>query len=124
MKNYVAIRAFISYAATFKGAFWITAATFAVSNVVIAVIPLIIGQLTISLTQSGGDLTFWTVMIILASVGHDAFWRAGEILYMKLLVARSHRFDDALFSAVLKHNYSFFIDKFTGKISSYANSLG
>lgn len=124
MKHYVAIRAFISYVATFKGAFWIIAAVFAVSNIILSLIPLIIGQLTISLTQPSGDLTFWTIMIILASIMHDAFWRCGEILYLKLLVARSHRFDDALFSAALKHDYSFFIDKFTGKISSYANSLG
>lgn len=124
MKNYIAIKAFISYAATFKTAFWITASSFVISNVVLSLVPLIIGQLTISLTQQDGNLVFWTVMIILASIIHDVFWRGGEILYMKLLLARSHRFDDALFGAILQHNYSYFVDKFTGKISSYTNSLG
>jgi ATP-binding cassette subfamily B protein len=41
-----------------------------------------------------------------------------------LLVARSYRFDDAIFAAVVEHPYSYFVDKFTGKVSSYTNMLG
>jgi ATP-binding cassette, subfamily B, bacterial len=123
MKQFVAIRAFFAYVGQFKTAFWLTAAVFAFGNIVIALIPWLIGQLTTSLI-SGHDIVFWTAMVIAASVGHDLVWRCAELLYLKLLVARSYRFDDAIFAAVVEHPYSYFVDKFTGKVSSYTNMLG
>jgi ATP-binding cassette subfamily B protein len=124
MKNLHAIRAFMSYTGRFKAAFWVTAAVFAVADIVITLIPWLIGQLTTSLTSPDGNIAFWTTMLILASVGHDLLWRMGELCFLKLLLARSYRFDDAIFAAVLEHPYSYFVDKFTGKVSSYANMLG
>jgi len=124
MKHYISIRAFASYTRQFQSRFWLVAIVFALSNIIIALVPWVIGQLTNSLTQQNDNLTLWTVMIIAVSIGHDALWRCGEILYMKLLLARSHRIDDAMFHAVLQHNYNYFVDKFTGKISSYVTSLG
>lgn len=123
MKNRIAIRAFISYVSRFKARFWITAFTFAVANIVIMLVPWIIGQLTASLINNDG-IVFWTTMIILASVGHNTVWRLGEILYLKLLLTQSYRFDDVVFEAIVAHPYGYFIDKFTGKVSSYANTLG
>lgn len=97
---------------------------FAVSNVILAIIPWLIGQFAGSLTGSDSSLYFWTGLLIAASIGHDLTWRAAEFLYLKLLLPRSHRIDDHIFSAVQQHEYGFFVDKFTGKISSYTNSLG
>lgn len=124
MKNFIALQAFFSYIARFKGPFWITAAVFALSDIIITLIPWLIGQLTASLTDHGDGIVFWTAMVIAASVGHDMLWRLGEILYLKLLLARSYRFDDAIFAAIVAHPYGYFVDKFTGKVSSYANMLG
>src|SRR5579859_3392168 len=124
MKNHVAIRAFFSYANRYKGAFWLTAAVFAMSDIVITAIPWFIGQLARSLTVHHGHIVLWTAVLILASVGHDMLWRTGEVLFLKLLTWRGHRFDDEIFAAVAQQPYSFFVDKFTGKISSYANMLG
>lgn len=132
MKNYPSIRAFVSYVSTFKGTFWLNAATFAVADILLAVIPWLIGQLTGNLTDFNNQnestqdsrIMFWTIALIACSIVHDALWRVSEFIYLKLLIARSHRFDDVIFSAVMRHSYSFFVDKFTGKVSSYANSLG
>ncbi len=124
MKNYPAIRAFITYISRYKAAFWLTAATFAVANAILALIPWFIGQFTASLTQHPDQIVTWTIILIAASIGHDIIWRAGEFMYLKLLLARSLRFDDVVFGEVVRHSYSYFVDKFTGKISSYANSLG
>ncbi len=132
MKNYPSIRAFISYVSTFKGAFWLNVATFAVADAVLAAIPWLVGQLTGSLTEyttqgDGGPndmIMFWTLALIATSVVHDSFWRLSEYVYYKLVIAHTQRFDDVIFNAVMRHNYSFFVDKFTGKVSSYANSLG
>jgi ABC-type multidrug transport system fused ATPase/permease subunit len=124
MKNFVAIRAFISYTSRFKRQFWITAAVFATADVVITLVPWIIGQLTASLASNDGGIAFWTAIVIAASISHDGLWRLGEILYLKLLLAHSYRFDDAVFEAIIAHPYGYFIDKFTGKVSSYATNLG
>ncbi len=124
MKQYIAIRAFISYVGQFKRAFWVVAAVFGISDIVITLIPLLIGKLTTALTAPHGNIALWTALLIGASVGHDMLWRAGEICYLKLLIKRSYRFDDAVFAAILEHPYSYFADQFTGKVSSYANMLG
>src|ERR1043166_9543511 len=105
LKEYVAIRAFISCAGQYKGAFWVTATVFAIADIVIAVIPWLIGRLTTSLTTADGHIVLWAAMLIVASIGHDILWRSGEILYLKLLLARSYRFDDAVFAAILQHPY-------------------
>ena len=123
MKKLPSIRAFVSYCATFKGAFWLTAATFTVSNVVLALIPWQIGQLADSLANQG-NIMLWTILLIASSVGHDMLWRAGEFCYLFTLNTRGQRIDDIIFGEVINHDYRFFVDKFTGKISSYANSLG
>jgi ATP-binding cassette, subfamily B, bacterial len=123
MKHLAAIRAFFSYTAKFKKAFWLTAAVFALADIVITLIPWLIGQMTESLTENNGRIVLWTTLLIAVSVGHDVLWRIGEFLYLHLLNRRIYRFEDELFNAVVQHPYSYFVDKFTGKISSYANLL-
>lgn len=124
MKSYIAVKAFFSYTARIKAAFWFTAAVFAVSDVILAVVPWLIGQLASSLTANEGTIVLWTALLIAASVGHDILWRTGEILYVYKINPHKHRIDDAVFSAVINQPYSYFVDKFTGKVSSYANTLG
>jgi len=124
-RSYPSIQAFVTYAGRFKRAFWITAATFAVADIIISLIPWFIGKLTNSLTHPhNGNIVVWTAVLVIASIGHDMVWRTGEFLYLKLLQTPNYRFDDVIFSNVLKHDYSYFVDNFTGKVSSYATSLG
>lgn len=123
--KYPAIRSFVQYVRGFRGAFLTVVATFTLSNLVLAAVPWLIGQLVASLTANDNDaITMWTIGLIIASVGHDALWRLSEILYLKLLYTKAQRYDDIVFSTVMQHDYSYFVDRFSGKISSYANSLG
>ncbi|HSW98510.1 MAG TPA: ABC transporter ATP-binding protein [Candidatus Saccharimonadales bacterium] len=124
MENYPAIRAFLSYVGRFKGAFWLTSSVFAMSNLVIATIPWLIGRLAQSLSHHNQHIILWTALLIVASVGHDFLWRGGEVLILKLIIWRNNRFDDVVFEAIVQQPYGYFVDKFTGKISSYANRLG
>ncbi len=124
MKDYPSIRTFISYVGTFKAKFLVTLAVFAMADVVLAVTPWLIGQLTNSLTTHNDGIQLWTALLIASSIGHDALWRSGEFMYLKLLNVPAQRFDDIVFGAVIQHDYGYFVDKFTGKLSSYANSLG
>lgn len=123
MKHLFSIRAFISYTATFKLPFWGTAAVFAVSNTVISLAPWLIGRLTHSLTTHEG-IVFWTAMVVASSVGHTFLWRLAELLYLWKLIPKVLRIEDKLFGAVVEHPYSYFVDKFTGKISGYVINLG
>ncbi len=124
MKNYPSIKTFISYVGTFRTKFLVTLTTFALADVVLAAIPWLIGQLTHSLAEHTDAVMLWTILLIVSSIGHDILWRSGEFMYLKLLNVPSQRFDDIVFGAVVRHNYGYFVDKFTGKLSSYANSLG
>jgi len=124
MKNYPSLRFFFSYIGTFRRTFWLTVLMFTVSNVILAAIPWLIGQFTESLIQDDGNIVVWTAALIACSVGHDATWRSAEYMYLKLILKRSHSFDDVVFCAVMNHSYGYFVNKFTGKVSSYANTLG
>ncbi len=102
-----------------------TAAVFAMADIVITLIPWLIGKLTLNLTaHHDHGAIVWTGVLIIASVGHDILWRTAEILYLRLLMAASFEFDNIVFVNVLQHSYNYFVNNFTGKISSYANSLG
>lgn len=125
LRNYPSIRAFFSYVSRFRGAFWTTAGIFAIADVIITLIPWLIGRLTVGLTaHNHHEIVFWTALLVFASVGHDLIWRLGEISFVKRLVKPSYRFDDVVFRNVLRHNYSYFVNNFTGKVSSYVNNLG
>jgi ATP-binding cassette subfamily B protein len=124
LKKHPAIQAFLSYVAGYKRAFAITALFFATSDIVITTIPWMVGQLARSLTEQHDHIVLWTTLLIAASIGHDILWRTGELLHLKLLLRRGHRFDDEIFASILRQPYGYFIDKFTGKVSSYANTLG
>lgn len=124
MKHYISLQAFFSYIGRSKLVFFSIAALYATANLLLAIIPWATGQLTQSLVRHDDNLMFWTSIVIAASIVHDIFWRSSEFAFLKLIVVRSHRFDDVIFGAVMQHNYSFFVDKFTGKISSYTTALG
>ena len=124
MKNNLALRAFLSYVRRYRKAFIGVAAVFAISDIVITLIPWMIGQLTNTLTGQRDEVVLWTSLLIAASVGHDALWRSGELLHRKFMTRRGHEFDDEIFESILRQPYGYFIDKFTGKISSYARTLG
>jgi len=123
-KKYPSLQAFASYIGTYKGVFWATLTVFALSDIVLMTIPWQIGQLTQSLTSHSDNIAFWTILLIASSAGHDTIWRIAEIMFLKLLTTPNNRFEDFVYRSVLRHPYSFFVDKFTGKISSYTNTLG
>jgi ATP-binding cassette subfamily B protein len=125
LKNYPAIRAFLSCIKRFQKAFWITGGLFAIADIVITLIPWLIGRLTVGLTSHNNhEIVFWTGALVLASAGHDMLWRAAELCYQRLLIAPAFSFDDMVLRKVLEHPYGYFVNNFTGKISSYATRLG
>jgi ATP-binding cassette, subfamily B, bacterial len=126
-KRYRSLRAYISYIKTFKRQFIVTISAFIVADILIAVLPIFIGQLTGVLAAQSIDYAqvYWVVGILIAlSVGHMIVWHTGDFLYRGLLNRREYEFENILFRAIMAKPYPYFVGKFTGKISSYVTGLG
>ncbi len=113
--------------ATFKG--WLIAVLvlFMLANGALAVIPLFIGKFVAVLSAPIRDQSaiYWHMGYLLGlSMGHDILWRAAEYAYLKKINARSFEYENILFRNVINNKYPYFVGKFTGKLSSYLQTLG
>ena len=125
-KRYASLRAFISYIATFKGRFLVVFGIFVFADIILAIVPVFAGQFVATLgTQPlEKDRLYLLVVILIAiSITHDLSWRTGEWFYRRLLNSKAYEFENIIFQAVMSKPYSYFIDKFTGKISSYVTGI-
>jgi ABC-type multidrug transport system fused ATPase/permease subunit len=126
-KHYRSLRAYISYIKTFKYQFLLTISVFIIADILLAVLPVFIGQLTGALAAHSIDHSqvYWVVGILIAlSVGHMITWHTGDFLYRALLNHREYEFENILFRAIMAKPYPYFVGKFTGKISTYVTGLG
>jgi ABC-type multidrug transport system fused ATPase/permease subunit len=126
-KRYSSLRAYIKFIATFKGRFSIVFGLFVVSAVMLAVLPVFIGEFVAALSAPSLDKAhiYWLVgILIFISVGHDLIWRSAEILYRRWINGKGYEFENIVFQAVMSKPYPYFINKFTGKISSHVATVG
>lgn len=126
-KRYASLRAYIQFIATFKGRFFAVFGVFALSNIILAIVPIFIGRFVdaVSAHPVNESRIFSVVIILLAiSIGHDVLWRLGEWSYRWLILHKVYEFETIVFQAVMSRRYPYFVDKFTGKISNYVTGLG
>lgn len=126
-KQFYSIRSYLSYLGRYKLRFGLVYGGFTISNVLIAIIPVFIGKLVGVLADKPVDShqAFIYVWILIAcSTGHDFIWRASEFLFLKLLNPISHQYESLIFKQVIRQPYPYFVDKFSGKVSSYITSIG
>jgi ATP-binding cassette subfamily B protein len=126
-KRYASLRAYVKFIATFKGRFFAVFGLFTISDIMLATLPIFIGQFVaaISARTLDQDLIYWLVGILIAiSVVHDLIWRTAELLYRKWINGKGYEFENIVFQAVVSKPYPYFIDKFTGKISSHVATVG
>lgn len=126
-KRYASLQAYIQFIATFKGRFFAVFGLFALANIVLAIVPVFIGQFidAVSARPLNEPRIFGIVVILVAiSVGHDILWRLGEWCYRWLILRKIYEFETIVFQAVMSRRYPYFVDKFTGKISNYVTGLG
>ena len=123
--TYYALKSFLSYLNRYR---WKVAGVFGVfvlSNILIAIIPVFVGQLVGALAdEPRGDVYLYVWILIACSTGHDILWRASELLYRRYLNGVSFEYETVVFEHAIRKPYPYFVDKFTGKIASYTNSLG
>jgi ATP-binding cassette, subfamily B, bacterial len=126
-KSYYSIRSYLSYLSQFKLRMAIVMISFIIANALLVIIPVFIGKLVGTLADKPidtGEAYLYVWLLIASSTGHDLFWRLSEILYRKLYLPISYSYETLVFEQVIHKPYPFFVDKFTGKVSSYINTLG
>ncbi|HEX4774205.1 MAG TPA: ABC transporter ATP-binding protein [Candidatus Saccharimonadales bacterium] len=126
LKNYYSLRSFLNYIGRYKLRLSIVFASFVVANLLLAIIPLFIGWLVGDLAAHpvnthGVELA--VIVLIACSVGHDIMWHVSEFLYLKLFMGIIYKYENIIFQQVIEKPYPYFVDKFTGKISSYITTL-
>ncbi len=125
-KTTYSLRSFLSYlAARGRWQAGITFAIFTLSNLFLAVIPVFIGKLVGALTPPvhGHQAVIYVWILILCSTFHNMTWRAAEFAHLKLITPLSFHYENILFRQVIRKPYPYFVDKFTGKLSSYITTI-
>ena|GEM_PF-472137 len=125
--RHAGLRSYLRFTATFRWRLALVVAIFVVADVAIAVIPIFIGRFVSALNGSPiphGEVALYTAALISCSVGHDLFWRAAELSYMKLLNPRGYDYQNLLFGRVINQEYPYFAGRSTGKVSGYVRTLG
>lgn len=126
-KRYASLRAYVKFIATFKGRFFAVFGLFTLSDIMLAVLPVFIGQFVAAISAHSLDQgqIYWLVGILIGiSVVHDMIWRGAEFLYWRWINSKRYEFENIVFQAVMSKPYPYFIDKFTGKISSHVATIG
>jgi ATP-binding cassette subfamily B protein len=99
---------------------------FALSNAALAVVPVFVGQLTDQLSGASTNHSHaWLLAWILIglSTGHNILWRSSEFMFRAWILPISFKYESFLFQRIIKKPYPYFVDKFTGKISSNLTTL-
>lgn len=122
------LRSFVSFCQPWRYKLAFVATIFTTSSVLIAIQPIFIGKLVDAVTATplvSDTIWLFAILLVAASVLHNLLWRAAEIAFRGLVFEISFQYETYLFREVIAKPYKFFVDKFTGKISSYiTNSSG
>jgi len=125
--TYYSLRSFFSYLKGYKIPLAFVFFSFVIANLTLAIIPVFVGKLIGTLATTPIDqhraLTFAWILVA-CSVGHQVSWHASELLYLKYLQPIGYLYENIVFKHVIQKPYHFFVDKFTGKVSSYIGMLG
>ncbi|MCK9926103.1 ABC transporter ATP-binding protein/permease [Frankia sp. Mgl5] len=121
------LRSYLAHLMTFR---WRAAAVlcvFVLANALLAVVPIFVGRFVAALAAvpvDTGAAYQAAALLICCGIGHDLSWRSGELLWVRLILARGYDYENLVFDKVITQPYPYFVGAFTGKISSYVGTLG
>ncbi|MBL8159262.1 ABC transporter ATP-binding protein [Candidatus Saccharibacteria bacterium] len=121
-----ALKAFLTFIRPWRFNIFINAILFVIANALLAVVPVVIGILTDVLAaqpieQGRAWLLAWVLVAL--STGHNLFWRGSELVFRAWVLPISFKYESFLFARIINRPYPYFIDKFTGKISSNLTTI-
>jgi ABC-type multidrug transport system fused ATPase/permease subunit len=119
-KTYYSLLSFSRFIQKNRKGFVLTFLVFLVSTIATSLIPLFIGRLVEAASHPGAtnDILFYAWILVVLSSGHDVLWRAGEFLHRRYISPLRFTYETQMFHHVISKPYPYFIDKFSGKISS------
>ncbi len=126
-ERFIAFKAYLKFCKPYYGRLFFVLMVFVVSNITIALLPIYIGKLVQAATQFNGNArNLWIYVAILIGLSslHDITWRGAEFAYRGLVNKIGFLYESFLFKVVINQPYPYFVDKLTGKISSYITTLG
>ncbi|HSX05353.1 MAG TPA: ABC transporter ATP-binding protein [Candidatus Saccharimonadales bacterium] len=124
--HYYSLRSYLTFMGQHKWRFTLTVLAFAVADVQLAIMPVFIGKLVGALAahpMQGHRAIVDMVVLIVLSSGHNLIWQVSEYVYRRLIRPLSFEYENMLFRLVIRKPYPYFVDKFTGKVSSYINTI-
>ena len=124
-RTYYSLRSFMVFAGQHKAALIWTFIMFLLSSAAISTVPLLIGGLVqaASTPSNNETIMLYVWLLIAASSGHDLLWRGAELLHRHYINPLSFHYETMLFQRIIAKPYPYFVDKFSGKISSYIGTI-
>lgn len=125
-QKYYSIRSYGSYMARYKLRFSVVLFWFIFSNACLAILPIFIGKLVGTLTAveiNRHQVMVYVGVLIACSVVHDNSWRLCEYLFIKMIKPIGFMYENVIFRQIIRKPYPYFVDKFTGKVSAYIDTL-
>ncbi|WP_018502259.1 ABC transporter ATP-binding protein [Parafrankia discariae] len=125
--RHAGLRSYVAHLLTFR---WRAAAVlcvFILANALLAVVPIFVGRFVAALAATPVDTGAAyqaAALLIGCGITHDLSWRSGELLWVRLILARGYDYENLVFDQVIAQPYPYFVGTFTGKISSYVGTLG
>jgi ATP-binding cassette subfamily B protein len=122
IKTYFALKSFLSYLRSYKFRLALLFVMFVLANAALGVMPIFIGKLVGALASNpvqGHQAVIYVWILIACSSLHSALWHGSEVVYLRLINPLAYRYENLLFKRVIEKPYPYFVDKFTGKLSSY-----
>jgi ATP-binding cassette subfamily B protein len=122
----ISLRSLLAFCRPYRLGLILTIGTLMFSAGLLALMPVFIGKLVGALGQqplNTHDAWLYAWLLVACSTGHSMTWRLGEFAYRHFVNPISFAYETHLFKAVINQPYPYFVDKFTGKVSSYISTL-
>ena len=120
--KYYGLRSFGRYARNHSKGVGFVTISFIIANVLLAVIPVAIGSLIGALANNTDPWLYVWILIACSSL-HDIIWHVAELSYAKYILKLSFNYETTIFKNIVQRPYYYFVDKFTGKLSSYTTGI-
>jgi ATP-binding cassette subfamily B protein len=122
----ISLRSLLAFCRPYRFGLILTIGILMFSAGLLALMPVFIGKLIGALGQqplNTHDAWLYAWLLVACSTGHSMTWRLGEFAYRHFVNPISFAYETHLFKAVINQPYPYFVDKFTGKVSSYISTL-
>lgn len=122
----ISLRSLLAFCRPYRFGLILTIGTLMFSAGLLALMPVFIGKLIGALGQqplNTHDAWLYAWLLVACSTGHSMTWRLGEFAYRHFVNPISFAYETHLLKAVINQPYPYFVDKFTGKVSSYISTL-